>query len=262
MVCFMNLGAPCRCGGSRTPPPYARTSMTDVVKTNGRRLARVVRHVALRAHSRSTWRSDLRQLVEREPSPKLQIGCGPNPLPGWFNTDFYLFSAGVHFLDATKPLPFPDGSFMYVLTEHQIEHITIGQAQRMLRECVRIMRPGGRIRIATPSLEFITGLKRAVLSSDEERYVQFASNFLDPTLGLRTPAVAVNSIFYEHGHRFIYDFETLAHVLQQAGFADVRRCASGESECPELRGIDNHAIACGSEVFNRLETLVVEALRP
>jgi SAM-dependent methyltransferase len=236
--------------------------MTDAVKTNGRKLARVARHVALRAHSRLTWQSDLRQLVGREPSPKLQIGCGPNPLPGWFNTDFYLFSPGVHFLDATKPLPFADRSFMYVFTEHQIEHITIEEAQRLLRECFRIVRPGGRIRIATPSLEFITGLKRAALSPDEERYVQFAGKFLDPELGLRTPAVAVNSIFYEHGHRFIYDFETLAHLLQQAGFIDVRRCASGESECPELRGIDSHATPMGSDVFNRLETIVVEASRP
>jgi predicted SAM-dependent methyltransferase len=232
------------------------------VKRNARKLARAARHVALRARSRLTWQSDLRQLVERDPSPKLQIGCGPNRLPGWFNTDFYLFSGGVHFLDATKPLPFSDGSFMYVLTEHQIEHITIQEAQRLLLECFRVMRPGGRIRIATPSLEFITSLKRAELSPDEEGYVQFASRFFDPTLELRSPAIAVNSIFYEHGHRFIYDFETLAHLLQQAGFVDVRRCATGESESPELRGIDSHAIPCGSEVFNRLESLVVEALRP
>ena len=227
----------------------------------GRAAARLARHALLRTRDYFTWRTELRRLTDQGHPAKLQIGCGPNRLPGWFNTDSYLFTFGVHYLDATKPFPFPDGSFRFVFTEHQIEHITIHQARGMLRECFRILQPGGRIRIATPSLLFVTSLKRPALSADEAGYVEFAAQFIRPDVGLRTPALAINSVFYEHGHRFIYDFETLASLLQEAGFTDVQERRPGESDSPELRGIENHAKPMGSDVFNRLETIVVEAVR-
>jgi len=47
---------------------------------------------------------------------KLQIGTGLHDLPGWLNTDIAP-RPGQVYLDATRPLPFPDGSFGYVYAE-------------------------------------------------------------------------------------------------------------------------------------------------
>src|SRR5437867_9832604 len=81
---------------------------------------------------------------------KLQLGAGTNPLAGWLNTDGYPASFRVLSVDAREPLPFSDETFDYVFSEHHIEHMTFHEGRRMLRECFRVLKPGGRIRVATP----------------------------------------------------------------------------------------------------------------
>jgi predicted SAM-dependent methyltransferase len=199
---------------------------------------------------------------------KLQIGAGPNPLPGWLNTDVQPDAYPEHrneviFLDATRPFPFDDATFDYVFSEHQIEHIREPAARTMIEECFRILRPGGRIRIATPDLAAIVGLYSDPLDDRQRHYVEWVMTRFRPgvTSGLARSYV-VNQIFTDHGHEFIYDHETLSALLREAGFVDVARVEVGESEDSELRGVETHGRAIGDEDVNRLETLVVEASRP
>lgn len=50
----------------------------------------------------------------------------------------------------------------------------------------------------------------------------------------------MNNYVYSWGHRRLYDEQTLAFMLERAGFVEPRRCAYGESEHDVLRGIDRH----------------------
>src|SRR5271169_2408006 len=84
---------------------------------------------------------------------KLQIGAHVCVLPGWLNSDLYPLSINTIVLDATKTFPLPTGSFDYVFSEHQLEHIAYERGVAMLGECRRILRPGGKIRLALPSLD-------------------------------------------------------------------------------------------------------------
>ena len=84
------------------------------------------------------------------PSPRLQIGAGYNMLNGWLNTTLYPFAPGAVYLDASQPFPLPSASFDYVFSEHVIEHIEFEEAALMLSESARILKSGGRIRLATP----------------------------------------------------------------------------------------------------------------
>ena len=80
--------------------------------------------------------------------------------------------------------------------------------------------PGGVARIVVPDLEFYC-----------EKYVAGdVGELTKPLPDCRTSADAVNSVFMDHFHRFIYDFDTLHEELSAAGFRDVRRTAYGESE--------------------------------
>ena len=85
---------------------------------------------------------------------KLQIGGGPNVLEGWLNVNIYCGHKGEvirqAYMDATRPFPFADETFQYIFAEHMIEHITYSDADNMIRECARVMKKGGRIRLATP----------------------------------------------------------------------------------------------------------------
>ena len=84
---------------------------------------------------------------------KLQIGAGKNVLEGWLNADLEPGSDEVMFIDAVAELPFPDGVFDYVFSEHMIEHIAYKHGLHMLGEAFRVLKPGGKIRIATPDIE-------------------------------------------------------------------------------------------------------------
>ena len=195
---------------------------------------------------------------------KLHLGAGSNVLAGWLNTDLAPDTYAEHrsqivLLDAAKPFPLADMSVDYIFSEHQIEHISIPDAQRMLAESFRVLRPGSRVRIATPDLAAMVRLYDDPIDAAARDYVRWVLETFWP--GVRSGnerCYAINHIFTFHGHRFIYDFDTLAATLTDAGFVDVVRRRPGESDDPVLRGVESHGRVIGEDM-NRFETLVVEA---
>jgi hypothetical protein len=49
-----------------------------------------------------------------------------------------------------------------------------------------------------------------------------------------TPIVSVNRIFRDHGHQFMWDYETLRLALLRCGFTNVERCSFGKGADPKL----------------------------
>ena len=199
---------------------------------------------------------------------KLQIGAGPNALDGWLNADFTPQRPSDIFMDATRPFPLPANSFDFVFSEHMIEHVPFSPGRRMIAECYRVLKPGGRIRIATPNLEQIVGLRTAIPSAEQRQYVSWAiANHVlgaletDRREDLYRPAYVINNFFWDFGHYFVYDLETLVATLSAAGFLDAVVCAPGESTIHDLCGLESHGALIGEE-YNRFETMVVEARKP
>ncbi len=170
--------------------------------------------------------------------PKLHIGGGEHRLDGWLNTDIELIP-DVMVMDATKPFPFADNTIQFVYTEHMIEHVSREGALRMLRECHRVMRDGGVIRVTTPNLATLLGLYSSALSDTQRGYVSwFCQTFLAPDV---TPSAVsvINAHFRMWGHEFVYDEPTLTNALHDAGFKSVRRRCLTESDHAALRDLEN-----------------------
>jgi predicted SAM-dependent methyltransferase len=214
-----------------------------------------------RAASLGTRGRIIRRYLHEHPVRKLQIGCGSNCLPGWLNTELSPNVAGCVYFDARRPLPLDDGTIDYIFSEHMIEHIGPAEAERFLRECLRALRPGGKVRLATPDLRFLADLLRPEKTDVQRRYIDWVARSWLPGSQPATEAAVVNNFFYNFGHRFIYDFETLKGLLERCGFREVAKRLPGESPDETLRGIERHQHQIGEE-FNRLETMVVEAVKP
>jgi predicted SAM-dependent methyltransferase len=216
----------------------------------------LVRTVLRRSHRRRLIDQYLRENTVR----KLHLGAAENIRPGWLNTDLHGYGRGgeLIYLDVRKRFPLPEASFDLVFSEHMLEHLTYGEGRRCLRECLRVLRPGGTIRTATPSLERLARLYAGGETSD--RYVHWAVETLEPEVRAYLPGVVINNFFRSWGHRFIYDEDTLRHALMQAGFVDIVPAPVGESAHAELAGLERH-LAEAPEI-NEYETFVLEARRP
>jgi predicted SAM-dependent methyltransferase len=197
--------------------------------------------------------SYLRRSVVR----KLHVGCGGFPLPGWLNTDLSgLNRGGIVYLDATERLPLEDNTFDFIFSEHFIEHLAYAEGRAFLAECHRVLKPGGVCRVTTPRLELLMDL----YTDSDGRYEEYSRWSFEHWVGgnLYSRALVVNNLFYNWGHRCLYDYETLSGVLAQVGFARVGRSRAGESQFAELRNLERHSVMTNPE-YNELETMVIEA---
>src|SRR5688572_11847361 len=223
----------------------------------------------LLATRRAAWRAARGPLITRYlhgPGPYgLALGSGHHPPAGWLATDLDPGVArGVIFLDVTEPFPFPEASFDRIHSEHLIEHVTLAGGRSMLAECWRVLRRGGRLRIATPDLGRLASLVASLSGPSPEGadYVAWiARTFSDAALEPRAADV-LNHGMRAWGHVFLYDEKTLRDELARAGFGTITRHPMNESGDPALRGLETHAQTVGGEPHVAWETMVLEAERP
>lgn len=192
----------------------------------------------------------------------LQIGAGPTIAEGWLCTDVMTTRRATVYLDATEPFPLGDGVFDLVYSEHMFEHISFEKGAAMLRECYRILKPGGRIRLATPDLKRLLGLYGNASEGIEKRYVEWIAENVLRNGDRAKPVFVINNAFRNWGHQFLYDEETLRDLLLTSGFTEVERFRPGESKTEGLRGLERHGRNIGDEEINQFETMVLEAMRP
>lgn len=84
----------------------------------------------------------------------INCGCGNkfSKSDEWINLDFAQ-SEGVQKCNILKGLPFDRESIDAIFSSCMLEHFTPEQAKRYMKECYRVLRRGGIIRIVVPDLE-------------------------------------------------------------------------------------------------------------
>jgi len=83
----------------------------------------------------------------------LNLGCGYRHHPDWTNLDVRSDAPEVLAHDLATGVPFKDDSFDVVYHSHLLEHLDARDAEDLLRECLRVLAPGGILRLAVPDLE-------------------------------------------------------------------------------------------------------------
>jgi predicted SAM-dependent methyltransferase len=183
----------------------------------------------------------------------VDIGCGRNVHKDFINID-YLWHPEVDVCwDVKQGIPFPKSSMKGVFVEHCLEHFSLPVAFAVLKECWRVLAPGGLLRIIVPDAELYLELYHKQRHGDENALFPFqeSESFND----MFSPIMSVNRVFYQDrdspsGHRFMYDFQLLKLLLHRLGFASARKVNFREGRDPILL-IDSES--------RRSESLYVEA---
>lgn len=150
---------------------------------------------------------------------RLNLGCGNKILPGYVNVDVAPTRAGTK-PDVTCDLrdlsEFDDDSVDEILTVHVIEHFWRWEIDDLLREWVRVLKPGGRMVVECPNLKaaceaFLANPDRLAGPGQDSETTMW-SFYGDPAW--RDPLMC---------HRWGYTPASLGEVMERAGLTDVRQ---------------------------------------
>jgi predicted SAM-dependent methyltransferase len=188
---------------------------------------------------------------------KVNLGCGLSVAEGWINIDgslnalvsalpgifkkaAYLFSGvrdyysyeqyrsilnGNKFIhhNLVYGIPLVDNCSDFIFSSHFLEHLPKNTGLFFIREVFRVLKPGGRVRIVVPDLEYALGLYDNGLKN----------KMLD------------DFFFVDHRgshfarHKYMYDFELLKQLLESAGFTDATKCEYRNGKTPDIAELDN-----------------------
>ncbi|HWQ94628.1 MAG TPA: methyltransferase domain-containing protein [Gammaproteobacteria bacterium] len=166
---------------------------------------------------------------------KINFGCGQGKLSGWINVDLDVSCHPDVVADLVKQLPFANATVDFIHSEDFISQLTLAQGYQFLRECRRILRPSGVMRLLTPDLERFA---RKYLQEPDWLVATWNTHVGVP---LRTgSACEVLNLGLRIGGQFQYDKGTFARVADECGFAAVE-ASFRHSTHPELRDLDLRA---------------------
>jgi len=155
-------------------------------------------------------------------SIRLDLGAGDKRTPGWISVDFAQDRKAVHAAakstdridispDVTsdlRKLPFPDNYADEARAIHVIEHFYAWEALSLLREWVRVLKPGAQIAIECPCLEKVIALANVPQCPPAMTYWAL---YGDPRY--EDPAMV---------HKWCYGQGQLLKLMGAAGLVDLR----------------------------------------
>ncbi len=85
----------------------------------------------------------------------LNLGCGHRYHSEWINVDFVSTGENVIAHNLLQGIPFEDNHFDVVYHSHVLEHFAKKNGKEFIKECYRVLKKNGIIRLAIPDLEQI-----------------------------------------------------------------------------------------------------------
>jgi ubiquinone/menaquinone biosynthesis C-methylase UbiE len=156
----------------------------------------------------------------------------------------------IRYADATKRIPFGDDAVSVVYSSHMLEHLDRAEAKSFMRECYRVLKPGGKLRVAVPDLFPLARAYVAGGSADD--FLAACVLELGKPRGLA--ARLHNLVFGGRDHHWMYDGASLSRLMSDAGFAGPVILEAGSTTIEEPGELDLRE--------REAESVYVEATKP
>ncbi|MFT3922621.1 MAG: methyltransferase domain-containing protein [Myxococcales bacterium] len=206
---------------------------------------------------------------------RANVGCGATPTAGWLNFDnsatvwiarHPVLSLATRLLGRASfvesirrgqiiwapadKLPVEDGALEVLYSSHMLEHLDRRAVRAFLREAFRVLAPGGVLRLVVPDLSML--VRSYLEDRDADKFMTSTLMSVEADGGLRSRLKL--ALLGHRGHHWMYDGQSLAALVADSGFVDVRTLAPGETRMPEPGGLN---------LLERSdESVYVEATRP
>jgi len=142
---------------------------------------------------------------------KLHLGCGEKYIQGYVHIDIVSYPH-VDYQQSIMFLPqFDDNSVDYIYCCHAFEYLDREEGYAALCEWIRVLKPGGTIRLAVPDFDaIVTNYQTKANRNIEERGI------LGPLYG------KIDCGFMSVYHKTAYNFDSLQKMLERVGFKDIK----------------------------------------
>jgi SAM-dependent methyltransferase len=204
---------------------------------------------------------------------RLNLGCGPHAPAGWLNVDCFVAAKlarvpvlgplvrasglfgqrwpdGVFVHDLRRPFPWREGSAQVIYSSHFLEHLSKQDGARFLRECHRVLAPGGILRIVVPDLRAVVDAYREGRIAALDFLERLSVGFEAPGDGWLKRRLAP---WFRFPHRCMYDRESLLACFAEVGFEPALR-APFDSLIEDVASVETDARTQGA--------LIVEGVKP
>lgn len=197
----------------------------------------------------------------------LNLGCGHVTPAGWINVDgsnrAWLasklpaadrllvplgllrpteFAAGITLADFFKRLPWQDNSADAVSMGEVLEHFMPADGERLLRECHRVLKPQGVIRLPVPDcarfwrnyLQDYDRVRAKPRSEWDTKHTRWVEVFFQD-ICVRRPRRFTSM---GHYHKWMYDDVSLILLMERVGFREVERRNFHDSRIEDVTNVE------------------------
>lgn len=155
--------------------------------------------------------------------------------------------------DCRKGLPLESNSVDFIYTSHFLEHLYRYEMVDLLKECHRVLKPTGRMRVVLPDLDLLVEYYRKHSMDDFARWVpkdrevwtyadMFVVNFYAFEMGGMTKPPLMDRIRekFLRRHMWMYNAESFSGIMKHLHFKEIEKKAYRESSLPEVQQLDFH----------------------
>lgn len=176
---------------------------------------------------------------------KLHLGCGKRFIPGFVHVDAIDYPHVDHVTTIDSLSFIPDNSVELIYNCHVLEHFKRRDVPRVLAEWLRVLRPGGTLRVSVPDFSALSKLYQK-----------------NCDLGQVIGALFGRQDYLYNIHYNVFDYFTLKNCLEAAGYRDVRQFDWRETEHANVDDFSQAYIPHMDKENGVLISLNVECSKP